>query len=117
MVRLPRADMSFHGDCWAVLHLNVQREYELRAQDQGVVALLLPYNRAQVSAWLPSDAEEEAEGAELSGVPADPGEDPADEAFDHEAFDDEAFDDGAAEAVEVHVVHPDADPGPEAVAS
>lgn len=109
MVRLPRADMSFHGDCWAVLHLNVQREYELRAQDEGVVALLLPYNRAQVSAWLPSDAEEEAEGAEgeFSGVPAEPGAEPADEAFDDEA----------AEAVEVHVVEPDVDPGPEAVAS
>jgi hypothetical protein len=54
MVRLARADMNFHGDCWAILLLNVQREYELKAQGEGLVALLGPYHRAQAAAWLPA---------------------------------------------------------------
>jgi hypothetical protein len=72
MVRLIRAEMQFHADCWAVLHLNVQREYELRAQDEGISALLVPYNRSQVGAWLPSEVDDEGDfegaGAEHVGL-------------------------------------------------
>jgi hypothetical protein len=79
MVRLARADMSFHGDCWAILNLNVQREYELRAQDEGLDALLGPYNRTETGSWLPTDDTDDAEvvddaaedvgDVELSAVP------------------------------------------------
>jgi len=56
MVRLARADLAFHADCWAILNLNVQRDYELRAQDQGLAALLGPYNRSGTAAWLPPES-------------------------------------------------------------
>ena len=74
MVRLARADMSFHGDCWAILTLNVQREYDLRAQGECLGALLAPYNRTETGSWLPTDdavdaAAEVAEDVELSAVP------------------------------------------------
>ena len=59
-VRLVRADMDFHADCWAALHVTMQHDYELRTQDGGIVALLVPYHRTQVSAWLPSSEEEAA---------------------------------------------------------
>jgi hypothetical protein len=57
-VRLVRADMEFHADCWAALHVSMQQDYELRTQDGGIVALLVPYHRTQVGAWLPSHAGE-----------------------------------------------------------
>jgi hypothetical protein len=53
-VRLVRADMEFHAKCWAALHVSMQRDYELRSQDGGIVALLVPYHRTQVGAWLPA---------------------------------------------------------------
>ena len=53
-VRLVRADMDFHAGCWATLHVTVQQDYESRTQDGGIVALLVPYHRTQVGAWLPS---------------------------------------------------------------
>lgn len=56
-VRLVRADMDFHADCWAALHVTMQRDYELRTQDGGIVALLVPYHRTQVGAWLPPHAD------------------------------------------------------------
>src|SRR3954453_12631518 len=65
MVRLARADLTFHADCWAILNLNVQREYEIRAQDEGLAALLGPYHRGQTAAWLPVEA---AEAAEVAGA-------------------------------------------------
>ena len=73
VVRLARADMSFHGDCWVILTLNVQQEYELRAQDEGLAALLGPYNRSETGSWLPTDdaadeADEVAEDVQLSAV-------------------------------------------------
>lgn len=88
MVRLARADMSFHADCWAILNLNVQREYELRAQDEGLTALLGPYNRAEPAAWLPGEVEGAEEAVEVGedvgqAEPEAPGhelEDPADAA-------------------------------------
>ena len=64
MVRLARADMNFHGDCWAILLLNVQREYELKAQGEGLVALLGPYHRAQAAAWLPTADPDDADDAD-----------------------------------------------------
>lgn len=53
-VRLVRAGMDFHAGCWATLHVTVQQDYESRSQDGGIVALLVPYHRTQVGAWLPS---------------------------------------------------------------
>jgi hypothetical protein len=69
-VRLVRADMDFHADCWAALHVTMQQDYELRTQDGGIVALLVPYHRTQVSAWLPS-AEEDAAGVADAVAAAD----------------------------------------------
>jgi hypothetical protein len=67
-VRLVRADMDFHADCWAALHVTMQQDYELRTQDGGIVALLVPYHRTQVGAWLPS-SEDDATG-DPDAVPA-----------------------------------------------
>jgi len=53
-VRLVGADLDFHAKCWSALHVSMQRDYELRSQDGGIVALLVPYHRTQVGAWLPS---------------------------------------------------------------
>jgi hypothetical protein len=61
MVRLARAGLTFHADCWAILNLNVQREYELRAQDEGLAALLGPYHRGGTAAWLPVEVAADAE--------------------------------------------------------
>jgi hypothetical protein len=77
MVRLARADMNFHGDCWAILLLNVQREYELKAQGEGLVALLGPYHRAQAAAWLPAADPDDADDTnedphEVAEVPPAP---------------------------------------------
>ena len=69
-VRLVRADMDFHADCWAALHVTMQQDYELRTQDGGIVALLVPYHRTQVSAWLPS-CEEDAAGVADAVAAAD----------------------------------------------
>jgi hypothetical protein len=78
MVRLARANLTFHADCWAILNLNVQREYELRAQDEGLAALLGPYHRGGSAAWLPVEGPErpdEAAGHEVDGTVPDPAED------------------------------------------
>lgn len=53
-VRLVGAALDFHAKCWSALHVSMQRDYELRSQDGGIVALLVPYHRTQVGAWLPS---------------------------------------------------------------
>jgi hypothetical protein len=82
-VRLVRAEMDFHAHCWAALHVTVQRDYELRTQDGGIVALLVPYHRTQVGAWLPSgpdgpdgpdglDGADGPDGAEAADVEAGP---------------------------------------------
>jgi hypothetical protein len=73
VVRLVRADLTFHGDCWTVLNLTVQREYEERAQGQGLVALLDPYRRARVNAWLPTgpDAADDSEDSHDDDAAAD----------------------------------------------
>src|SRR3954447_9015398 len=82
-VRLVRADMDFHADCWAALHVTMQQDYESRTQDGGIVALLVPYHRKQVGAWLPppaadaaadaADAAGEADAADAAGEADEPG--------------------------------------------
>ena len=72
-VRLVRADMEFHADCWAALHVSMQQDYELRTQDGGIVALLVPYHRTQVGAWLPSHAEDADEADDADGEAAGAG--------------------------------------------
>jgi hypothetical protein len=73
-VRLVRADMEFHAKCWAALHVTMQQDYELRSQDGGIVALLVPYHRTQVGAWLPSrvDDGDEADHADDADAEAGP---------------------------------------------
>src|SRR4051794_20027891 len=73
-VRLVRADMDFHADCWAALHVTMQQDYESRTQDGGIVALLVPYHRTQVGAWLPPLADEvAAAAADAAGEVDEPG--------------------------------------------
>jgi len=67
-VRLVRADMDFHADCWAALHVTMQQDYESRTQDGGIVALLVPYHRKQVGAWLPRH---DADAADADATDAD----------------------------------------------
>jgi hypothetical protein len=55
-VKLARADMSFHGDCWATLHSSVQQAYVDRVRDEGLGSLLEPYQRTQMASWLPEAA-------------------------------------------------------------
>ena len=59
MVRHVRTDLVFHRDCWSELHATVQANYVRRAQDDGVSALLGPYQRATMASWLPEAAIEE----------------------------------------------------------
>jgi hypothetical protein len=73
LVRLARADLCFHADCWAILNLNVQREYELRALDEGLAALLGPYHRGVTAAWLPVEEAAEAEQLNETLAPAESG--------------------------------------------
>lgn len=73
-VRLVRADMDFHADCWAALHVTMQQDYESRTQDGGIVALLVPYHRKQVGAWLPPHAADAADAADAAGAPDAAGE-------------------------------------------
>src|SRR3954467_2365744 len=79
-VRLVRADMDFHADCWAALHVTMQRDYESRTQDGGIVALLVPYHRTQVGAWLPphADCADAADAADAEAADAADGEATAD---------------------------------------
>jgi hypothetical protein len=64
-VHLARADMDFHVDCWHGLHAHVQQVYVERIQEQGMVALIQPYHRDQMAAWLP-EAAIDAAAEELS---------------------------------------------------
>src|SRR3954453_14583815 len=76
-VRLVRADMDFHADCWAALHVTMQQDYESRTQDGGIVALLVPYHRTQVGAGLPphaADARDPADAADAADAPDAAGE-------------------------------------------
>ena len=59
-VRHDRADMSFHDDCWSELHQSVQSTYLVDIGAHGVDALLKPYQRAEMAAWLPQAAIDEA---------------------------------------------------------
>ena len=59
-VDLARADMTFHADCWVTLHASVQKEYAERAAELGAVALVDPYQRAEMASWLPEAAIDEA---------------------------------------------------------
>jgi hypothetical protein len=72
-VKHASANMSFHIDCWAGLHAKVQEDYRRRASEDGVSALLAPYDRTRVAAWLPEaavDAEVDALGRALDdGLP------------------------------------------------
>ncbi|MFL6131732.1 MAG: hypothetical protein ACJ72A_02955 [Nocardioidaceae bacterium] len=72
-VRLVRADMDFHADCWAALHVTMQQDYESRTQDGGIVALLVPYHRTQVGAWLPPHDADAADAADAAGEADEPG--------------------------------------------
>jgi hypothetical protein len=75
MVRHARAQMIFHADCWASLHAEVQAAYVARAHDDGVGALLDPYSRAEMAAWLPEAAIDEAIealGDQLQQIGEDP---------------------------------------------
>lgn len=65
-VRLARAEMTFHADCWQSLHAAVQADYARRAREEGIAALLGPYQRTEMASWLPEAAIDEAVEA-LSG--------------------------------------------------
>ncbi|NUR06452.1 MAG: hypothetical protein HOQ22_09915 [Nocardioidaceae bacterium] len=55
-----RSALVFHADCWVDLHAQVQAEY-LRGYDElGVAALMTPYERDALAAWLPEAAIDEA---------------------------------------------------------
>lgn len=59
-VRHARSDMSFHSDCWVLLHTAVQDDYLARYQSDGVSALVTPYSRTAMASWLPEAAIDEA---------------------------------------------------------
>lgn len=65
-VCLTRAEMTFHADCWQTLHAAVQADYAQRAREEGIAALLGPYQRTEMASWLPEAAIDEAVEA-LSG--------------------------------------------------
>jgi len=72
-VKHAAADMSFHSDCWAGLHATLQEDYLRRASEEGVAALLQPYDRTRLAAWLPQaavDAEVDALGRAIDEFPA-----------------------------------------------
>lgn len=55
-----RSGMTFHADCWVVLHSTVQADYLARYEAVGVSALVSPYSRTAMAAWLPDAAIDEA---------------------------------------------------------
>lgn len=59
-VRLARAEMTFHADCWLSLHAAVQADYARRSREEGIAALLGPYQRTEMASWLPEAAIDEA---------------------------------------------------------
>ncbi|MEO5709671.1 MAG: hypothetical protein ABIQ59_07605 [Nocardioidaceae bacterium] len=52
--------MTFHADCWVLLHSTVQGDYLARYEAEGVSALVTPYSRIAMAAWLPDAAIDEA---------------------------------------------------------
>jgi hypothetical protein len=59
-VRHARSDLSFHTDCWVLLHSTVQADYLARYEADGVGALVTPYSRTAMASWLPEAAIDEA---------------------------------------------------------
>jgi hypothetical protein len=43
-------------DCWVDLHAQVQEQYTRRVTDEGVEALVHPYQRDEMASWLPDAA-------------------------------------------------------------
>lgn len=52
--------MTFHADCWVLLHTSVQADYLARYEADGVSALVTPYSRTAMASWLPEAAIDEA---------------------------------------------------------
>jgi hypothetical protein len=55
-VRHVRSALSFHVDCWVDLHAQVQDQYLKDVAEEGVEALVHPYQRAEMASWLPDAA-------------------------------------------------------------
>ncbi len=53
-VRLVRADLAFHADCWTDFHQHVQEDYLVQVQSDGLSGLLGPYTRSAAAQWLPT---------------------------------------------------------------
>ena len=70
-VRHPRADLSFHVDCWTSALGTVQKEYERTISDEGVEGLIRPYVHRAVDVWLPIQADL-VEQSETPSVTAQP---------------------------------------------
>ena len=69
-IRLASAGMSFHDDCWVELHAVVQDNYRSEYAEVGVPALLKPYHRDQLAAWLPAlQADDPADVAVVEAEP------------------------------------------------
>ena len=55
------ADMTYHADCWQLLHAAVQRSYREGCRgDDSLVAVMEPYHRQAIASWVPAAAVEEA---------------------------------------------------------
>jgi len=50
-------------DCWVDLHAQVQEQYTRRVTDEGVEALVHPYQRDEMASWLPDAALDAAAAA------------------------------------------------------
>jgi hypothetical protein len=64
-VRHARSGLTFHTDCWVDLHAHVQAQYLQEVTDEGVAALMHPYQRNEMASWLP-DAAIDAAAEELT---------------------------------------------------